>query len=180
MSRSLHSIMFDAAFRQFTTDTRIKPKPRARWRCGPITFVPRRGWRAQNSVAAAGVSRMRQGRRDDNEIVADIIKLTGCRGIKLLVDGRDDRDLTELYVRKLIEWLRTELPPFTGNREQNRKFATGLREQINKLEHTLERAPAIFGDRFWSLSRFQGTPMELNPPPPNYIEQDPGLRLKRF
>lgn len=116
------------------------------------------------------------GRRSDDEIVADIIKLSGCRGIKL-VDSHDDRELVELYVWKLIEWLRTDLPPFTGNREQNRKFATKLRKQLDELECTLEKAAAVLGDRFWSLCWFQGTAIELNPQTRNYIEQDP---LKRF
>src|SRR5262245_22278195 len=99
-------------------------------------------------------------KRSDNEIVADIVKLTGCRGIRI-VDSRDDRELVELYVRRLIKDLRAALPPFTGKQEQNRKLAK-LRKQIDELERTSETAPVIFSDRFWSLWNFQGTAIELN------------------
>jgi hypothetical protein len=111
-------------------------------------------------------------KRSDDEIVADILKFANCLA-------------GEKLVRRLIEYLRADLPPITGNRKQNAAFVRELRKQIDKLEQILETAPnefalpAVFGDRFWSLWVQQDLMFIINPQTRSYIEQD-GERLKRF
>ena len=98
MLLSLQSIMFEAAFKQFTTATRIKPKSRARWRCGPITFASlSRGTSAKSChCGKREVSCARANKRSEGEIVADIMKIVDPT-IKPLV-----RKVTKPLVTRLI------------------------------------------------------------------------------
>jgi len=124
------------------------------------------------------------GRREVDEIVADMIRLAGCRGVKIF-KRKDrvvtDRQLIEQLVRRRIEDLRAALPPFTGNETRNAKFAKDLRKQIDTLKRMLTDGPAhtshIFGDRFWSLWDWQGTAIEINPQTRDYIAQEPPKRF---
>src|SRR5262249_22750476 len=110
-------------------------------------------------------------KRSTDEIVAEIMKFVGCPEV-------------EVYVRKLIDHLRTKPPPFSGNRKENVERAKDLRKRMKKLERMLKAPQSQFlGDRFWSVFwsplYMPGDVIELNPQTRTYIAQE-SPRLKHF
>src|SRR5262245_15363225 len=89
-------------------------------------------------------------KRDDDEIVAEIVRLV--------------EPSVELLIRRRISDLREMLSPFTGNRSENQKYMTGLRRQVTDLQDTLAKPQSfLLKLRFWSLWGLQGTAFEANP-----------------
>jgi hypothetical protein len=111
-------------------------------------------------------------KRSTDEIVAEIMKLVGCPEV-------------EVYVRRLIDHLRTKPPPFSGNRKENTERAKDLRKRMKKLVRMLKAPHSRFflGDRFWSVFwsplYMPGDVIELNPQTRTYIAQE-SPRLKHL
>jgi len=119
-------------------------------------------------------------KRSDDEIIADIMKVAGLRGFIIGEDPKHRRIRSiKPLVSKLIDNLRADPPPFTGNRKINREYARDLREQIDKLKKTLGRAPkplsaVLFApELFFQLAEQQGTALGINPQTRSYLSQTP-------
>jgi hypothetical protein len=115
-------------------------------------------------------------KRSDGEIVDDILKVAGERGIVI-----GDRRIKSVkpFVLKLIDCLRAELPPFTGNRKINAEYARDLRKQIDKLQKILRRPPkplpaVLFApEMFFRLAELQGSMLGINPQTRGYLSRTP-------
>src|SRR5262249_2546045 len=119
-------------------------------------------------------------KRSDDDIVADIMKVAGIRGIIIGADPKTRRIRpVKPFVLKLINCLRAELASFTGHRKINEEYARDLRKQIDKLKKVLARAPkpmsaALFApEMFFRLAMLQGTMLGINPQTRNYLSQTP-------
>jgi|SRR5262245_6414829 len=114
-------------------------------------------------------------KRSDDEIVADIMKAAGVRGI---IINRRIKPIKP-FVLKLINDLRAELAPFTGHRKINEEYARDLRKQTDKLKKILARAPkpmsaALFApEMFFQLAMLQGTMLGINSQTRSYLSQTP-------
>jgi hypothetical protein len=95
-------------------------------------------------------------RRSTNEIVTEIMEILEAPPV-------------EIFVRKLIDWLRADCPPFIGNRNINDGYLKDLSKQITKFKRLLRSAPAplstaLFSpELFWPLYVRQGTALGINP-----------------
>jgi hypothetical protein len=95
-------------------------------------------------------------RRSKDAIVAEIM-------------GILDAPPVEPYVRKLVDNLCADRPPFIGNRSVNNEYLKDLSEQITKFKRLLRRAPAplstvLFSpELFWKLYDLQGSALGINP-----------------
>jgi hypothetical protein len=121
-------------------------------------------------------------KRSKDDIVADIIEIVKIRTAKSVKNARVKLlvlKTTQPLVERLIDDLRKDLPPFTGNRPINEEYARDLRKQIDKLKKTLKRAPqpvsaALFApEMFFKLAVWQGTMLGINPQTRSYLSQTP-------
>src|SRR5262245_50381526 len=131
-------------------------------------------------------------KRTTDEIVVDIIKLVETEFLEHVIDQEErerQRRWVEVHVRRRIDDLRTEPPPFTGNRRENRERVDKIRGQIDELVDTLKSLPsgffpsALFGERFWSVwaaqeAENERTAIEFNPQTQRYIAQEELIQLK--
>jgi hypothetical protein len=119
-------------------------------------------------------------KRSNEEIVDDIMKVADVKGIIIGEDPKNRRiKPIRPFVLKLIQCLRAELPPFTGNRKINEEHARDLRKQIDKLKRTITRAPkplsaVLFAPEMFSrLATRQGSMLGINPQTRDYLAQTP-------
>jgi hypothetical protein len=93
----------------------------------------------------------------------------------------------ESLVRMLINRLRANSSPFSGNRTANKQYLKRLREQTIKYKEVLEEipeplrtalfSPEFFGQLFALLGAVPGAALELNPQLRGYLHQRKPDRL---
>jgi hypothetical protein len=106
-------------------------------------------------------------KHNTDEIIADIIKLTG------------EPERIRALAHKLIDDLRIVCPPLTGNKKSNLEWARDLRKRVTAVKKMLRGAPDpllafIFApEKFWSAWVWQNTPIENDPKVRDYLAQKP-------
>jgi hypothetical protein len=113
-------------------------------------------------------------RRRDDDIVADILSILKA-------------PLVEVYVRKLIDDLRANCPPLTGNKNLNIGYLRDLRNKIARFKKLLKDAPAplktvLFSPEFALplLIIGQGYAGDFNPRLREYLAQRQPVRLAQL
>jgi hypothetical protein len=125
-------------------------------------------------------------RRDDAEIIADIVELADpsdddecLLDVPLsLASPRTIRDVLRDYARRLIDDLRATPSTFTGNRKENTEYATEVHKLAVNLARKLTRPESQFlTERFWALGNTHGDTIEFNPQTRDWVAQDARLEF---
>jgi hypothetical protein len=112
-------------------------------------------------------------KRSTDEIVTEILEILEAPAV-------------EVFVRKLIDCLHEDCPPFTGNRSDNRRLLRELREQTTNYKKLLENFPEPLRTALFSPETFGpllapgvalGAVLEINPETRDYLRRRMPARL---